>query len=339
MNPVTSFSWASMENFLWVIPILLVAAFLFIKKRRPATLQFSTVALFKNLPRGARARLAPVPNILKIIALLLVCVALARPQEASTKVKKNVEGIDIMFAMDISDSMLIEDMEPENRYGAARKTIVDFIKARVSDRMGLVLFSGEAYTRVPPTLDYKVLLDATNDIQVTRKLKMGTAIGVGLATAVARLKESTAKSRIVILLTDGENNSGTIAPETALEIAKGYGIRIYTIGVGRDGQTQLPVFTADAFGKQIKTYQPFFSKVNEELLEKLATETGGRYYRATRTKDLAEVYREIDRLEKTKVDINRYTRYTELFQVYLRIALIIYLAGFAFARTFLRAVP
>lgn len=339
MTSTTSFAWASSINFFWALPVIAVAVFLYFRRGRRATLQFSTVSLFKKIPRGVRARMTPLPNILKVLALLLAVVALARPQEASTKVKKNVEGIDIMFAMDISDSMLIEDMEPENRYGAARKTIVDFIKARVSDRMGLVLFSGEAYTRVPPTLDYKVLLDATNDIGVTRKLKMGTAIGVGLATAVARLKESTAKSRIVILLTDGENNSGTIAPETALEIAKGYGIRIYTIGVGRDGQTQLPVFANDAFGKQIKTYQPFYSKVNEELLDKLASETGGKYYRATKTKDLAEVYREIDRLEKTKVDINRYTRYTELFQNYLRYALIFYMLGFAATRTVLRAVP
>ncbi|HEX4923371.1 MAG TPA: VWA domain-containing protein [Bdellovibrionales bacterium] len=339
MNTVTAFAWASWEMFFWLIPVAAVTAWLLLKRGRRASLQFSTVKLFKGLPRGFRARLTPVPNVLKVAALVLAVVALARPQESSTKVKKNVEGIDIMFAMDISDSMLIEDMEPENRYGAARKTIVDFIKGRVSDRMGLVLFSAEAYTRVPPTLDYKVLLDATNDIQVTRKLKMGTAIGVGLATAVARLKESTAKSRVVILLTDGENNSGTIAPETALEIAKGYGIRVYTIGVGRDGPTQLPIFTTDPFGKQIKTYQPFYSKVNEELLEKLATETGGKYFRATRTKDLSEVYREIDRLEKTKVDINRYTRYAELFQNYLKWAVLLYLLGFGAARTVLRGVP
>jgi Ca-activated chloride channel homolog len=335
----SSFSWASWINFLWLIPLGLVALFLLWKRVPKATLQVSSISQFKTLPRGARARLVHWPIIIKLIGLVFAVIALARPQESSTRIKKNVEGIDIMFAMDISDSMLIEDMEPENRYGAARKTIVDFIKGRVSDRMGLVLFSAEAYTRVPPTLDYKVLLDACNDIQQTHKLKMGTAIGVGLATAVARLKESTAKSRVVILLTDGENNSGTIAPEMALDIAKGYGIRVYTIGIGRDGPTQLPQFVTDAFGKQIKTYQPFYSKVNEDLLESLASQTGGKYFRATRTKDLSEVYKEIDRLEKTKVEVNRYTRYTELFQYYLRIGLLLYLLGFVLTRTVLRGVP
>jgi Ca-activated chloride channel homolog len=335
----TNFSWASWTGFFWLIPVIAVAVLVFLKRGRRATLQISSTSFFKDVPRGFRARITQLPVLMKLAALIFAIVALARPQESSTKIKKNVEGIDIIFAMDISDSMLIEDMEPDNRYGAAKKTIVDFIKGRVSDRMGLVLFSGEAYTRVPPTLDYKVLLEATNDIQVTRKLKMGTAIGVGLATAVARLKDSTAKSRVVILLTDGENNSGTIAPETALDIAKGYGIRIYTIGVGRDGPTQLPVFATDAFGKQIKTYQPFYSKVNEDLLNQLANDTGGKYFRAGTTKGLSDVYHEIDRLEKTKVDINKYTRYTELFQKYLKWGLALYLLGFLLARTILRGVP
>jgi Ca-activated chloride channel family protein len=326
--------------FLFLVPLVAALVYRWFQKNRAfPSVQISGTASFQGLPKGARARLFYLPELLKVVAFLLAIYALARPQESNTKVKKNVEGIDIILTMDISDSMLIEDMEPQNRYGAAKKTAMDFIKSRVSDRIGLVLFSGEAFTRVPLTLDYPLLLDACKDITVSRKLKMGTAIGVGLATAVARLKDSTAKSRVVILLTDGENNSGTLAPETALEIAKGYNIRIYTIGIGQDGQTQLPVFVTDPFGRQVKTYQPFFSKVNEDLLQNLAEQTGGKYYRATQTQDLAAVYREIDRLEKTKVEVNKYTKHTELFQGFLKWALFFYLLSFVVGRTALRRVP
>ncbi|MGE3975286.1 MAG: VWA domain-containing protein [Bdellovibrionales bacterium] len=329
-------TWA----FLLLIPLAALIFYRWLQRNKSfPSIQFSDISSFKDVPKGFRAKLFYLPDALKVLAFLLAIYALARPQESNTRMKKNVEGIDIVLTMDISDSMLIEDMEPENRYGAAKKTAIDFIKSRVSDRIGLVLFSGEAFTRVPLTLDYPLLIDACRDIAVSRKLKMGTAIGVGLATAIARLKDSTAKSRVVILLTDGENNSGTIAPETALEIAKGYGIRIYTIGIGRDGQTQLPVTVTDPFGRPVKTYQPFFSKVNQDLLQTLATETGGKYYRATETKDLAAVYREIDRLEKTKVEVNKYTKYTELFSGYLKWALFFYLLSFVAGRTVLRRVP
>src|SRR5690606_20888956 len=221
-----------------------------------------------------------VPFALKILALIFVVVALARPQEASTQIKKNVEGIDIVIALDISDSMLIEDMKPVNRLEASKKTIAEFIKGRTSDRIGLVVFSGEAYTRVPLTLDYKLLLENLSEVKTTRNIKMGTAIGVALANAVGRLKESTAKSRIIIFMTDGENNSGTIDPETALDIAKGYGVKIYSIGIGRDGQAQLPVIMEDAFGRKIKRYRPMHSQINEDLLSRFATETGGKFWRA-----------------------------------------------------------
>lgn len=337
---MNGFGWASPSFFLGFLPLIAVALYLlFLRNRQIPTIQFSSASVFKGVPHGWKARLSFLPVTLKILGLLFAIIALARPQESSTKIKRNVEGIDIVLVMDISDSMLIEDMEPENRYGAAKKTIRDFIKGRVSDRIALVLFSGEAFTRVPLTLDYKILLDATEDIAVSHKIKMGTAIGVGLATAVARLKDSTAKSRIVILLTDGENNSGTIAPETAIEIAKGYGIRVYSIGIGRDGPTQLPVIATDAFGRQIKTYQPFFSQVNEELLQLMADQTGGKYYRATRTNALANVFKDIDRLEKSKVDINRYTKYTELFQKFLIFGIILYALGFALGRTYMKGVP
>ncbi len=326
--------------FLLFIPLVVVAAYRFyLKQRKLPSIQFSYVAVLKSVPSGARAKLSFLPDILKFLALSLVIIALARPQEANSKVKKNVEGIDIMVVMDISDSMLIEDMTPENRLEAAKKTIHDFISARGSDRIGLIVFSGESYTRVPLTLDYPILLESLEKVEPTRNLKMGTAIGVALANGVTRLKDSTAKSRVLILLTDGENNSGNIAPETALEIAKGFGIRVYSIGIGQDGQTQLPVFTTDPFGRKIKTYQPFSSTVNDDLLTRIAEETGGKYFRASKTQVLQNVFREIDRMEKTKIDVNRYVKYAELFQTYLRWGIIFYLLSFLLSRTFLRRAP
>jgi len=326
--------------FLLFIPLVALAVYRYYQRNKKLpSLQFSHLGVMKTVPQGVRAKISFIPEVLKFFSLALAIIALARPQEANTKIKKNVEGIDIMLILDISDSMLIEDMTPENRLGAAKKTIRDFISNRASDRIGLVAFSGESYTRVPLTLDYAILLDSLEKLEPSRTLKMGTAIGVALANGVARLKDSVAKSRIAILLTDGENNSGTIAPETALEIAKGFKIKIYTIGIGLDGPTQLPVITTDPFGRRIKTYQPFSSTVNDDLLTRLADETGGKYFRASKTQVLQSVFREIDRLEKTKIDVNRYTKYSELFQKYLKWGIIFYLLAFLLSRTVLRRAP
>lgn len=326
--------------FLLFVPLVMVFVHRFFRQQKKIpTIQFSHLGTLKDVPRGVRARLAFVPDLFKLLSLSLAIIALARPQEANTRVKKNIEGIDIMLVLDISDSMLIEDMTPENRLGAAKKTIQDFISARASDRIGLVVFSGESYTRVPLTLDYSVLLQSIEEVEPTKNLKMGTAIGVALANGVSRLRDSTAKSRIVILLTDGENNSGTIAPETSLEIAKGFGIKVYTIGIGLDGPTQLPVFVTDPFGRKIKTYQPFSSTVNDDLLTRIAEETNGKYFRASKTQVLQNVFREIDRLEKTKIDIDRYVKYQELFQTFLRWSIIFFLLSFFLSRTFLRRAP
>lgn len=332
--------WASPWFFLFLIPLAAVAYFYFhsIRKKRPS-IQFSGVSQFKNLKPGLKVRLAYVPVVFKFLALALVIFALARPQKSSTKIKKNVEGIDIMVALDVSDSMLIEDMKPVNRLEASKKTIKEFIEGRTSDRVGLVVFSGESYTRIPLTLDYKVLLTSLKETQTTRSLKMGTAIGVALANAVGRLRDSTAKSRVVILLTDGENNSGTIDPETALKIAQGYDIRIYTIGMGKDGQAQLPVFGRDAFGRKTKRYQPIHSKINEKLLTKLSSTTGGKFYRAINTDALKSVFNEINSLEKTKIDISKFTRYTELYPIFLKWALFFFFLSFLLSKTFLRRYP
>lgn len=333
-------TWASPWAFLLFIPLLGFVIWHFLRRRKtqPAVL-FSGLSELKKITPTLRARVAWLPFALKIIALSLAIVALARPQRADTKVKRNVEGIDIMITLDISDSMLIEDMKPENRLEASKEVIENFVKGRVSDRIGLVVFSGESYTRVPLTLDYPLLLQSLKEVQTTRNIKMGTAIGVALANGVGRLKDSTAKSRIVIFLTDGENNSGTIDPETALEIAKGYGVKVYSIGMGKDGQAQLPVYLQDGMGRKIKRYRPIHSKVNDELLTRMAEETGGKYWRANTTNELKAVFDAISGLEKTKVELNQYTKYAELFPPYLEWSMLLYLASVFLSRTWLRRGP
>jgi len=254
---------------LFILLLVLVGYYLlFLAKKKPS-LKFSSLNQISKLPRGMRSYLSGLPFLLKVLAIVFLILALARPQVSDTKVKRNVEAIDIMMTLDISDSMLIEDMQPVNRMESSKQTIENFIKKRVSDRIGLVVFSGESYTRVPLTLDYPILLESLRKVEPTRSIKMGTAIGVALANAVARLKDSTAKSRVIILLTDGENNSGTIDPETSLDIAKGYGIKIYSIGAGVDGEAQPPVVQTARFDKKVHTYQPIHSLVTITRLEAL----------------------------------------------------------------------
>lgn len=331
--------WLSPWAWALYVPLLGLVIWTYLnKERKQAALQFSYLGLLKTIRPGIRAQFSFLPNLLKYMALACAIMALARPQMANSKVNKSVEGIDVMVVFDVSDSMEIEDMQPDNRITAAKSVIHKFIKGRVSDRIGLIIFAAESYTRCPLTLDYDVLLQSLDTI-TTDNIKQGTAIGVALANGVARLKDSTAKSRVMILLTDGENNSGTIDPETATEIAKGYGIKIYTIGVGVDGQAQLPVYMKDAFGNKVKTYQPIHSTVNMDLLNYVAKETGGKAFRATDTDALKKVFTEIDKLEKTKIQTNQYVRYNELFPSWLEMAVIFYFLQLALGLTILRRVP
>lgn len=332
--------WATPVAFFLLVPLVGLGVWIWVgRSRRTASLQFSNLSGFLKVHRGMRAQLSWIPLAVKCTAVVLAIVALARPQRADTKIKRNVEGIDIMIVFDISDSMLIEDMEPENRLESAKLVISNFVKGRVSDRIGLVVFAGESYTRVPMTLDYPLLLKSVAEIQPARNIKMGTAIGLALANGVSRIKDSTAKSRVIILMTDGENNSGTIDPETALEIAKGYGLKIYSIGMGRDGDAQLPVVVEDMFGRKIKSYRPIHSAVNEQLLSKMAAETGGKFWRATTGNALQGVFKEIDRLEKTNIETSQFTKYAELFPPYLRWAVISYIAAVFLGVTVFRRGP
>lgn len=333
--------WASPIYFLLLVPVLAYLAWYFLKlqKKRP-TILFSQAEWLKKVKEPLRSKFKWLPLVIQSFALILAILALARPQRADTKIKRNAEGIDIMIVWDISDSMLIEDMPPDdNRMESAKHTIIRFIKGRVSDRIGLIVFAGESYTRVPLTLDYPLLIKSAEGVEPSKNMKMGTAIGVGLANAVARLKESTAKTRVIVFLTDGENNTGSIDPESAIDIAKGYGIRIYSIGIGKDGESQLPQVFEDAFGRKVKRYRPIHSSINEELLKKMASETGGQFWRATNGDILEGVFQEINRLEKSKVEVNQYTKYAELFPPYLQWAVILYFFAVLLNHSVFRRVP
>lgn len=332
--------WGSPWAFLILFPLAAVAFWVWwARRKRTATVQFSHLSGFLKVHRGIRSRLSWLPTVAKVLAIGLAVVALARPQKADTKIKRSVEGIDIMIVFDISDSMLIEDMDPVNRIESAKDTMTKFIKQRVSDRIGLLVFAGESYTRVPMTLDYPLLLKNLSEVETAHNIKMGTAIGVALANGVARIKDSTAKSRVIILLTDGENNTGTIDPETAIDIAKGYGIKIYSIGIGRDGESQLPVMMEDVFGRRVKRYRPIHSDVNVELLQKMASETGGKFWRATSGDALRGVFKEINTLEKTAIETSQFTRYAELFPPWLKWSVVMYFLAVFLGATVLRKGP
>lgn len=314
--------WKSFWAFSLFLPIILLILWRwFFRKRIESAIGFSLAGQWKNIYFGWRPQTVWVPLVLWFMAMALAVITLARPQLADTKVKKNIEGIDIFIVLDISDSMLIEDMEPINRLESAKETIKRFIKGRISDRIGLMVFAGESYTRVPLTLDYPLLLKNVDQVQPSTNIKMGTAIGVALANGVSRIRDSNAKSRVIIFLTDGENNTGTIDPDTAIEVAKGYGIKIYSIGIGKDGQAQLPVYVQDAFGRKIKQYRPMHSSVNEDLLGRMAKDTGGKFWRASTGNQLSDIFKSIDNLEKTKIETNQYTRYEEKYQGWLQWAI------------------
>lgn len=247
-----------------------------------------------------------LPFILRMAALCLIIVALARPRSSTETERVDTEGIDIVLAMDVSTSMLARDFEPD-RISAAKNIAVEFISQRVSDRIGIVVFAGESFTQCPLTTDRATLINLMKDVQ-TDLIADGTAIGRGLATAVSRLSGSEAKSRVVILLTDGMNNTGEITPLNAAELAKMYGIRVYTIGVGKHGEAPYPVMTP--WGVELRNMAV---EIDEDLLGQIAESTGGRYFRATDNTKLAEIYSEINQMEKARTTVDSFPVYKELF--------------------------
>jgi Ca-activated chloride channel family protein len=334
--------WASPWAFFLFIPLAIVLAWDYLRRqRKTASLQYSEVSVFKSVPPSLRMRFMFLPKLLQMAGICFAILALARPQTTNSEVRRDVEGIDIMICLDISDSMMIEDMKPENRLEAAKDTLIKFINGRTSDRIGVVIFSGESFTLVPLTLDYHLLKDRISKLTTAQDahIKDGTAIGVGLANAVGRLRESTAKSRIIIFATDGGNNSGTIDPDTGIAIAKGYGVKIYSIGIGKDGPTKIPIYQKDIFGNTVKTYQDFEDPVNVDLLTRMATETGGKFFRADQEDSLPKIFSEIDHLEKSKVEQKSYVRYTEQFEKFLWIAIVLFGFSLLLGKTYFRRLP
>jgi Ca-activated chloride channel family protein len=300
--------------------------------RRMTELQVSSVAVFRLTPRSLRQRLRHLLFVLRLLAVSLVIIALARPQSTSRGENVTTEGIDIVMANDISGSMLAEDFHP-NRIEAAKKVATEFIEGRVNDRIGLVIFSGESFTQCPLTLDHQVLINLLQQVK-SGMIEDGTAIGSGLATAISRLKESKSKSRVIILLTDGVNNRGSIDPLTAAGIAQTFGIRVYTIGVGTTGMAPYPVQTP--FGIQ---YQNIPAELDENLLQKIAEMTGGKYFRATDNQTLNQIYGEIDRLEKTKIEVTQFRRHKEEFYTAGMVAGLLLLLEVIFGQTLFRKLP
>lgn len=303
---------------LWLLalPLLLVAHYLWqeLGGRRPHML-VSSLQPWLAGGRSTLAWLRHLPFILRIAALCLIIVAIARPRSSTETEKVDTEGIDIVFAMDVSTSMLARDFTPD-RISAAKDIAVEFIAQRPSDRMGIVVFAGESYTQCPLTTDRATLINLMKDVQ-TDLIEDGTAIGNGLATAIARMMDSDAKSRVVILLTDGVNNRGEIAPATAAEIAKTYGVRVYTIGLGTQGEAPYPVMTP--WGVEVRNMPV---EIDEDLLKSVAEATGGRYFRATDNTKLAEIYSEINQMEKVRTTVDSFPVYKELFGKYALWALV-----------------
>ena len=260
-----------------------------------------------------------VPFVLRLFALVMIVIAIARPRSAGTMEKVDTEGIDIILAMDVSTSMLARDLTPD-RISASKDIAIEFISQRPSDRMGIVVFAGESFTQCPLTTDRATLINLMKEVQ-TDLIEDGTAIGNGLATAVARMKDSDAKSRVVILLTDGVNNRGEISPQMAAEIAKTYGVRVYTIGVGKEGMAPYPVQTP--WGIEVQNVQV---EIDEKLLSEIAESTGGRYFRATDNTKLAEIYGEINKMEKAKTTVDSFPVYAEEFELFALLALLALLA-------------
>lgn len=318
-------------GFFWLLLLIpvTVAWYIWRERRLYGNMSVSAIKGFKLPAKSLLPKFRHTGIALRSLALSALIVALARPQSSLSWQNTTTEGIDIIIASDISGSMLAEDFKP-NRLDAGKNIAIDFIKNRPDDRIGLVIFSGESFTQCPLTIDHDVLINLYNDIKYGM-IEDGTAIGMGLATAVNRLKESTAKSKVVILLTDGSNNMGSIPPLTAAEIAKQFNVRVYTVGIGTHGMAPYPFPTAN--GVQ---YQNVPVDIDEGTLTKIANTTGGKYFRATNNATLKNIYEKIDKLEKAKIDVTQYRKKTEMFLPWAIVALAFLLLEFILRNTLFR---
>ena len=322
-------------HLLWLLTLLLPAAgyYLYRLRKGGAALRISSVAGVLKAPRTVRYYLRHAPFVLRMAALATLVVALARPQSTEQNTRTNTDGIDIMLALDVSGSMLARDFRPD-RLEAAKEVAGSFISDRYGDRIGLVVFAGEAFTQSPLTADQSTLLTLLGRVR-SGLIEDGTAIGNGLATAINRLRESDAKSKVIILLTDAVNNQGQIAPMTAAEIAKAQGIRVYTIGVGSEGMAPYPAI--DMFGNLTFVNQKV--EIDEKVLKAISDMTGGKYFRATDKDKLKAVYNEINQLEKSKIEVTEHISYHELFLTWVLAALGLLMAEFLLSNLVLKRIP
>jgi Ca-activated chloride channel family protein len=309
-------------EFFWLFLVLPIAIawYWFTNKKQRATLKISSTKSFKG-SATLIAKLQPLLFVLRLLALSAIIVALARPRSVDVSSKsRTTKGIDIVMAIDVSGSMLAKDLKP-NRLEALKRVAAEFVEDRINDRIGLVVYAGESYTRTPVTSDKTVILQSLKTVEYDDSIIAdGTGIGVGLATAINRIKDSKAKSRIIILLTDGVNNSGTIDPRMAADIAKEYGIKVYTIGIGTNGMAPFPYAKAPN-GKFL--YQNMKVEIDEKLMKEIAKTTDGKYFRATSNAKLKEIYTEINKLEKTEVEEKKYFNYDEKYQPFVWLALVL----------------
>lgn len=335
MFHLSHITWAN-QWVLWLIPVvaILATAWWYLRRRQQyPTLTFSDTSAFKGFQSPVKGVLKKYAPLLRILSLGFLLIALARPQSSYDESKSTTEGIDIVLAMDVSTSMLSQDFKP-NRLEAAKSVALDFVEGRPHDRIGLVVFAGESFTQCPVTIDHVIVKNQLKDIK-NGILEDGTAIGMGLSTAVQRLKDSESKTKVVILMTDGVNNRGIIDPRMAADIATQFGVRCYTIGVGKNGQALTPV----AMGPNGLIFDYAEVQIDEALLKSIADKTGGRYYRATDNKTLKGIFEQIDKLEKTKINVSAFTHKTEKFQLFALIAAALLLIEWILRYTVLRSIP
>ncbi|HET7818027.1 MAG TPA: VWA domain-containing protein [Bacteroidia bacterium] len=332
MNFFSDISFAQ-PLFLWllvVIPILITS---YVFKNGFGDIRISSISNFSGIHRSYKEILMHALFGVKMVAIALLIIALARPQSKTSWKNITTEGIDIILSMDISASMLAKDLKP-NRLEAAKEVATEFIDSRPNDRIGLVIFSGESFTQCPLTTDHAIIKNLMTDVK-TGMVADGTAIGMGLATAISRIKDSKAKSKVIILLTDGVNNMGAIAPQTAADIAKAFGIRVYTIGVGMLGKALSPVAM---YPNGQFVYDYVSVEIDEKMLTSIAEMTGGKYFRATSKDNLLSVYKEIDKMEKTIVQEKKHTRRTEEFFPFVLSAGILLMIDFILRNTLLKKI-
>ncbi len=325
-----------LKDFYFLIALVLLPLLhrWWVRRNRPAQVSFPI-----PIPREATAwNPQPLIRILKYVAFALMLFSLARPQTSYRNTERTVNGVDIMMLLDLSASMNIEDLGERSRIDIAKQTMEDFVKGRQNDRIGFVGFSGEPLTLAPPTLDYAVVLKALHDVHIGL-LRDGTAIGDGLALAVSHLRNSKAKSRVVVLLTDGDNNLGEVDPATAGELAAAYGIRVYTIAIGKEGRVKMPIRVQTPNGSVVTSYQWFDNALNPELLQIIAKTTNGRFYRVTDEEALQGVFKEINQLEKTEIKSSEKVKYDDIFQTPLKWAFLILSIAFIFEWGWWRVVP